>query len=179
MKDSAEAVEEDTGDQDNQDGLEGDDGKMLADEDVVMDPTRDNDAAMDFDIENVVGGDGDIGLHDDGNEEMDGTVLEDQVVCNVIIIQCILMLIIVYQREIVPLTPKEIPSLIWATQKHQHHSTSRRSQRQQLEIHAVHFQGIPPIPTHRIQPHCPQARGQAAVQQKHLPPRPSLWETCF
>ena len=36
---------------------------------------------------------------------MDGTALEDQV-CNVIIIQYILMLIIVYQRENMPLTPK-------------------------------------------------------------------------
>jgi len=47
-------VKEDTGDQDNQHGLEGDDGKLPANEDVVMDPTRNNDTAMDFAIENVV-----------------------------------------------------------------------------------------------------------------------------
>lgn len=103
VKDLAEVVEEGTGDQDDQNGLEGDDDKMPANEDVVMDPTREDDIGMDFAVEDVVGGDGNIGLHNNEDEEMDGTALEDQV-CNVIIIQRILMLIIVYQRQIVPLT---------------------------------------------------------------------------
>jgi len=79
-KDPAKEVEESFSDQG---GLEGNDGITAVDEDIVMDPTRDDDIAMQFGDENGVGEDDDIGLCNDREEEMASITLGDQV-CNMI-----------------------------------------------------------------------------------------------